>query len=539
MPNVVFLDAGSDHTQGLEPWTTTGGTVASDTGQAHSGPRSIKCTTDGTGSTAYVVRNTGLWSGTTGRLSIWIRLGGTAGTPSQMPTAEAAIIGIQDTFSTSTKVNLRTDGKLSLVSQGSTTATGSTVLTTGTWYQLTLAWTYTSYTTTEWRLYIGSSLEASLSNPTIASFIGAPSGFSAGWLAFHGVAAMRMYLDDIYCDDGSHSDGYPGAICVTAKLPSVDNGGVFDTAVGASPGAGSRYTNVNERPLSVTNGWQQAGSSQVDESYAIQGAATGDVDLTGKTIVGRMSWAYWKFGAGTQGTAQIWDNGARTNLTGVTSNTYAYHCSTSSSYPSDAAAVGIRSGGNSADTFLYECGMLLAYLPSTAWSQSLSETLSLSDARALTTAKALSEVLSLTDSRTLAVALAKAETLALTDAGVRSAAVVLAVSLGLTDARTLIAGLALSETITFSEARALTIGKALGELLELLDSRSLAAAKALVESLSLVDQADLLLITAAIICYGGTVLPTELFGGTVAPVTSYGGTVAPTIVYGGSVEGCE
>jgi hypothetical protein len=240
-------------------------------------------------------------------------------------------------------------------------------MTTGQWYRLSMVWTYTSNTVNEVRSYLDGVQQGTLSNVAFGGGTIAPRRIELGLVGTPGGSKVA-YLDDIYCDDGAHTDGDPGDICVTAKLPSADSQANWDTDVGAATGAGTRYTNCAERPLSATNGRSQTANAQADEVYSIQASTAGDVSLAGATLLGHLAWIYWKFGAGTQGTAQIWDDGARTNLTGVTSNTFAYVANTSVSYPSSADAIGVRSGGNAADTLLYECGIFVPFIPGSAQS---------------------------------------------------------------------------------------------------------------------------------------------------------------------------
>jgi len=62
------------------------------------------------------------------------------------------------------------------------------------------------------------------------------------------------------------------------------------------------------------------------------------------------------------GAPKIMDNGTETAITLTTSSALHTVLTTSASYPSNAAGIGMRSTGNSADTFLYECGMIVACL---------------------------------------------------------------------------------------------------------------------------------------------------------------------------------
>src|SRR5258705_56447 len=50
---------------------------------------------------------------------------------------------------------------------------------------------------------------------------------------------------------------------------------------------------VNEQPLSTTNGWSKIGAgSAVTEEYNVENRATGDVNINVTFIVGVMGWVY-------------------------------------------------------------------------------------------------------------------------------------------------------------------------------------------------------------------------------------------------------
>jgi hypothetical protein len=117
---------------------------------------------------------------------------------------------------------------------------------------------------------------------------------------------------------------------------------------------------VDERPLDIANYKQQAGSSQVDQNYNLQDEATGDVDISADTIVGYMGWLWAKESA-VSGTPKITVNGADTAITLTTSPAFYWEPVTSASYPTNAAVIGMVSSGTTDDTFLYECGIVVAF----------------------------------------------------------------------------------------------------------------------------------------------------------------------------------
>src|SRR6185295_16060543 len=89
-------------------------------------------------------------------------------------------------------------------------------------------------------------------------------------------------------------------------------------------------------------------------------ASAGDVDITGASVVGYMGWL-WSKQAAVSGTPKLTLNGVDYASTQTTSPAIHRQCVTTTSYPSDAAAIGMVSGGTADDTFLYECGVVVAF----------------------------------------------------------------------------------------------------------------------------------------------------------------------------------
>ncbi len=65
----------------------------------------------------------------------------------------------------------------------------------------------------------------------------------------------------------------------------------------------------------------------------------------------------------TVGSPDIMDNGSETAITLTATSSLYTLITDSASYPSNAAGIGMRSGGGRVDTFLYDCGVVIAYLP--------------------------------------------------------------------------------------------------------------------------------------------------------------------------------
>jgi hypothetical protein len=173
-----------------------------------------------------------------------------------------------------------------------------------------------------------------------------------GWVLTPGTSHI-CWFDQIYLDDGDDMDD-PGDKRSTAKLPASVNEDNWDTTGGTGA--------VNERPLSVTNYKQHAASSGVRQTYTLQSAATGDVDISGNTIAGYMGWAWAKKGAGDDGDlpALIVNNVVQPIILTTTPKLFKFSVA-SSSYPSHAAGIGMRSNEEAADTFMYEAGAVVVY----------------------------------------------------------------------------------------------------------------------------------------------------------------------------------
>lgn len=261
------------------------------------------------------------------------------------------------------RINVTSAGVLQVEVTGQSPVNGSTLL-ADTWYRVCVVWSVTNSTTYSIKIFLTSTtgaagvLDSSVTNTgtlnsTTINHIG------LGWINPGEGNSKSMHVDDLYIDDSSALTD-TGDIRVTAKLPiGLGTSNAFDTEVGSGP---NRWHNVSERPRDDTIGWQQAGSSQVQENFILEAAAVGDVNITGLTLVARCAYMLAKATAGGSGTPGIVDNGSVTAKT-LTSATALYTVITdSASYPSNTAGIGMRSTGTTDDSFLTECGTLIAYL---------------------------------------------------------------------------------------------------------------------------------------------------------------------------------
>lgn len=352
---VKWLEGGSDATFGFEFFQLTQGTTASDSGTIHTGPRSLKFTSGAAGENARAFSPASTCQDAGTRISFWVNL-------TNLPTTNgiALLTSVDSGINFFVfKIRVTTGGNLSIVGNG--VKTGSSTLSTGTWYRIAVSYVITSTTNFTIAVFLNGISEVTATNSdfSLANSGSGAAGF--GWDATDGTGGNSkvVYFDDLYIDDGTGLDD-PGAIQITAKLPASTNANNFDTTIGTGA--------VNERPLSETNGMQQAASTQVSQNYTLQTVSTGDVDLTGATIVGRLAWI-WAKEAAVSGTPKITNNGTDTAITLAATSALYRNAVTSASYPSDAAGIGMVSSGTADDTFLYECGMLIAFTPASTAAQ--------------------------------------------------------------------------------------------------------------------------------------------------------------------------
>ncbi len=365
MANVVFLDAGTDATFDTSFYTVAG-TVASATDQVFTGPHSLKLSTGSPAVTATATVSA-ILADAGRRISVYFRYDTTPAANSGVITigtsATAAIFTLQ--VQTSNVLRLLPNGPASPVD-------GTTVLSTGTWYRITFAYTITNSTTYSVKVYLNGVLEITTSNVGTLTNI-TSANFRLLWPLGAG-ATTNAWFDNLYIDDGTDLAD-PGNMLVTAKRPNAN--GATDTFDSTTTTTNSGYGTgnsiyVNQRPLLTTGARFRSATGVCTENYAVENAATGDVDLTGKTIVG---WLAWMQASGVS-TDKIWDNGSvflptNANVSGTAG--IRWHATTSATYPSSTACAGMdRPTSSATDAVLNECGLIVAYLGSTAYTQSLS-----------------------------------------------------------------------------------------------------------------------------------------------------------------------
>ena len=276
--NVVWMEPGSDATGEEEFYNPASAQVAGDTAQFYTGTRSLKFSSGAGSAAATVVTPDGVLTDAGNCTSFRFRF-------AAMPGANGAGIMSVDTSGGSAlnTMGLNTNGVLrSLVA--ATTVTGTTVLAVDTWYRLTHCFTITNTTTFRFDFLINGVLELTQTTGTLAS-TGANRvkfGGSGTW----GADKDRWY-DDVYInDDATYTD--PGDVRVVWKKPDAESGTqLFDTAVGNARSSAD-YNNVNERPLSATNGWQHRAVAWINNGSHITNITTATLAITSPagTLVG-------------------------------------------------------------------------------------------------------------------------------------------------------------------------------------------------------------------------------------------------------------
>lgn len=236
---------------------------------------------------------------------------------------------------------------------------GSHTLTTGTWYRISLAYTITNSTTNRFELFVDGSSDISITNATLTN-----TGTSQiSWGNLEGSNTIDPRYSDLYVDD-SNALTDPGNIWVTAKRPNA-NGATndFTTQIGSGgSGYGSGHSpQVNERAVSTTNGWSvvSGGFGKIEE-YTVESASTGDIDISGLSLVDYMGWVYAKTSSAV--TAQIEVNASSSVISLTTTATVFTLMAGSTSYPSTSQAIGLLTGTTGETISLYDCGIVIAYI---------------------------------------------------------------------------------------------------------------------------------------------------------------------------------
>lgn len=177
-----------------------------------------------------------------------------------------------------------------------------------------------------------------------------------GWLRTPGVDHL-CWFSHLRIDSGDDLQDM-GNDLLTAKRSAAVNENNWNTTGGTGA--------VNERPLSETNYIAEVdGIARLRQSYTLEAANAGDVDLTGEILRGYMGWAWAKLSAAGEPADLIVNNvlvdqsGRFTG--GGTIPLLLTVAVVDAAYPSHAAGIGMRNAPELVSTFMYECGAIIAY----------------------------------------------------------------------------------------------------------------------------------------------------------------------------------
>lgn len=258
-------------------------------------------------------------------------------------------------------LKLTTGGVLQLFENTNKIGGDGATLSTGVWYRISLAYIITNTTDNRFEVFKDGVQTISVTNATITS-----TGTDRFFIGNENTnATLDFRSSDHYVDDSSSLTD-TGDIWVTAKRPNANgttNG--FTTQIGSG---GSGYSSghspqVNERPLSTTNGWSMVGAgSAVTEEYNIESKSTGDFDLTNANIVDYIGWV--SASSLVSETASIIVNGASSNISLTSTPKVFTKVAGSTSYPAGTGTdIGITTDTTLTTVSLYECGILVAFKP--------------------------------------------------------------------------------------------------------------------------------------------------------------------------------
>lgn len=346
---VKFIEPGGDADFGFGLWPGTFGspTIVSDF--VHGGhQRSVRFTVGGGLIGSLLVADAGA------RISFYLYI-------VAYPTSNS-IIRVNNSGTASFNLNLSSTGALSL-NNGAGTAlcapTASPNLALNSWYRVSFAYTVTSTTVNEFRLFIDGKLVGTGTNKTVST-----TGINSFYLGnVNGTANMDIRVSDVYVDDSTALTD-TGDMWVTAKRPNANGtANNFTTQIGSGgSGYGTGHSpQVNERPSSDTNGWSVAAVAATTEEYNIESKSTGDIDITKATIQSVMGWVRVK--SLIAETAQIVLDSATSNIASTTTIT-TFKKVGGSSYPAGSGTdIGVVSSATVTTISLYECGVVVAYTP--------------------------------------------------------------------------------------------------------------------------------------------------------------------------------
>lgn len=236
---------------------------------------------------------------------------------------------------------------------------GITPLLVNTWNRLSVSYVLNATDDLDVKVYVNGIEELSIEQASTGGF--SPfANLLYGWVTSPG-ADHLCWFEQLFIDNGDDlTDTVFGsefrAPLSTAKLPASVNENEWDTTTGTGA--------VDERPLSETNLKRHNAATTARQTYTLQSAAVGDVDISTKTPLGYMGWAWTRMQSDDE-RAFLVVNGSDINVQGPIKATPSLvtHAVTSATYPSNAAGIGMETDEDASgiDVYLYECGAVVAY----------------------------------------------------------------------------------------------------------------------------------------------------------------------------------
>lgn len=361
-----WMESGTSATYGMEHWSSTSvtstGVIGSSPQSVGGSPRSIAIKNGVTANSQSLCIANAIMADAGRRCTFYVRF-------NQNPASggPVTLCWVPGTGATCFFVGISAAFKLVIMDKNlAVQATGATTLVSLTDYRVSFTYTITSAAVNSITVYLNGSSDVTATN--ITSVTGS-SNFDVGFLGSANAAASSIiYCSHIFVDDGTSGD--VGDIRVTAKRP-YSNGTLNEWTTqlgtaGSIQGTG-HAVQVNQRPLTVGDGWTISNTTIKVEEYNIESRSQGDRDLTNDTIVDYSGWVYAKFAsAANTPVSHIIVNGVSTVVVLTTSNAMYTKIAASSTYP---AGTGTDIGIDGAYTTtphlwtLMECGILFAYTP--------------------------------------------------------------------------------------------------------------------------------------------------------------------------------
>lgn len=295
---VTFAESGTDGTQGFNlyagaPFTSGTGTFTSVTDRQHTGPRSMKAVDAAANDNANAQSPDGVVADAGGRVCFWLN------TSQATPSVATSLLSVRNSGgSFNYALGVSTSNKVVLQILGASAKTGTVTIAISTWYEICVTQVITSSASYTVKVFVngtldvtGTQADGNMTNTVSTRFHLGPQTNGA-ISSFTATSAGTWWFDDVYSDN-SAANTDPGLVLVTAKRPfSNGTANAFTTRQLGTTDSGygtGHAPKVNERPI-ADNGWGVLNTAVATEEYNIEGQSVGDVDITGRTIVGYMGW---------------------------------------------------------------------------------------------------------------------------------------------------------------------------------------------------------------------------------------------------------